>query len=98
MGNLSREDAADNAAFDAAMADMPGRAPLPHPMSQAILKGDSLLKGMRQWRDVGQVKLASDIGASQGFIFDLENRRRKLSNDVATRIAAALDIPRHWLI
>ena len=98
MGNLSREDAADIAGFDAAMADLPGRDPLPHHVSQAMLKGDSLLKALRQWRDVGQVKHASDIGTSQGFISDLENRRRKLTEDVATRIAPALDTPRHWLV
>jgi hypothetical protein len=95
--NEAAEDAADIAAFDAAMADLPGRDPLPHQVSQSMLKGDSLLKALRQWRDVGQVKLAYDIGTSQGFISDLENRRRKLTEDVATRIAAALDIPRHWL-
>lgn len=98
MPLLSKEDRADIAAFDAAMADLPGRDPLPHQVSQAMLKGDSLLKALRQWRDVGQVKLAKDIGTSQGFVSDLENRRRKLTEDVATRIATALDIPRHWLV
>ncbi len=44
------------------------------------------------------VKLAFDIGTSQGFVSDLENRRRKLTEDVATRITTALDIPRHWLV
>lgn len=98
LRHLSREDAPHTAAFVVAMADRSSREPLPRQVSQAMLKGDSVLKALRQWRDVGQVKLAKDIGTSQGFVSDLENHRRKLTEDVATRIATALDIPRHWLM
>lgn len=94
----AEEDAADVAAFDAAMADPKGLAPLPFEVSQHILKGASLLKALRLWRDAGQVKLAHDIGTSQGFISDIENGRRKITEEVALRLAKALDIPGHWLI
>jgi len=91
------EDAADVAAFDAAMANPEGLEPLPFEVSQHILKGASLLKALRLWRDVGQVKLAHDVGTSQGLISDLESGRRKLTDSLAERLASALDVPRHWL-
>lgn len=91
------EDAADVAAFDAAMANPEGLEPLPFEVSQHILKGASLLKALRLWRDVGQVKLAYDVGTSQGLISDLESGRRKLTDSLAERLASALDVPRHWL-
>ncbi|HVY52221.1 MAG TPA: helix-turn-helix transcriptional regulator [Devosia sp.] len=92
------EDAADIAAYDAAVADQAGREPLPFELSQLILKGNGLLKSIRLWRDIGQVKLAYDIGTSQGFISDLENHRRKITPEIAARLAKALDVPEHWLI
>ena len=91
------EDAADVAAFDAAMANPEGLEPLPFEVSQHILKGAGLLKALRLWRDVGQVKLASDTGTSQGFISDLESGRRKMTDEVARKLATALNVPLHWL-
>ena len=91
------EDANDIAAYDAAKADKSGSEPLPFEVSQFILKGASLLKALRQWRDVGQVKLANDIGTSQGFISDLENGRRQMTSEIAGRIARALKVPASWL-
>ena len=91
------EDAADIAAYDAAKADIPGSAAMPFEVSQAVLKGASLLKAIRLWRDIGQVKLAYDIGTSQGFISDLENRRRNMTPEIARKLASALDIPERWL-
>lgn len=92
------EDAADVAAFDAAMAAPNGLEQLPFEVSQHILKGTGLLKALRLWRDVGQVKLADDIGTSQGFISDLESGRRKMTEEVASKLATALDIPLRWLV
>ncbi len=92
------EDAADVAAFDAAMANPEGLKPLPFEVSQHILKGAGLLKALRLWRDVGQVKLASDTGTSQGFISDLESGRRKMTDEVARKLAMALNVPLHWLV
>jgi transcriptional regulator with XRE-family HTH domain len=62
-----------------------------------MLAGASTLKALRQWRDVGQVKLAFDIGTSQGFVSDLENGRRSMTDEVRKRIAKALDVPVEWL-
>jgi hypothetical protein len=91
------EDAADIAAYDAAKADKVGSAPLPFEVSQEILKGASLLKALRVWRNETQMHLAFKTETSQGLISDLENRRRDLTEDMASRLAIALDVPRHWL-
>ena len=89
------EDAADIAAYDAAKAA--GVEPLPFELSQLVLKGNGLLKSIRLWRDIGQVKLAHDMGTSPGFVSDLENGRRKITPEIAEKLAKALNVPVHWL-
>jgi antitoxin component HigA of HigAB toxin-antitoxin module len=91
------EDAADIAAYEAAKADKIGSAPLPFEVSQAMLKGASLLKALRLWRNETQMHLAFKTETSQGLISDLENRRRDLTGEMARRLSIALDIPRDWL-
>lgn len=91
----AEEDAADVAIYDARKAE--ASTLLPAAVTMAMLKGDSLLKALRTWKDVGQVKLAHDVGTSQGFISDLENGRRGLTEEVRKKIAKALDVPEAWL-
>jgi DNA-binding XRE family transcriptional regulator len=93
------EDAADIAAYDAAMAEIAGdgRAVLPEPVSAALTAGDSLLKALRKWRGLSQVELAEKVGVAQGYISDLEASRRQGAPETIARIAAALDIPELWL-
>jgi ribosome-binding protein aMBF1 (putative translation factor) len=91
----AEEDAADVAIYDARKAD--ASPALPAAVTMAMLRGDSRLKALRTWKDVGQVKLADEIGTSQGFISDLESGRRGLTEDVRKRIAKALDVPEAWL-
>lgn len=91
----AEEDAADIAIYDARKAE--ASPTLPAEVTMAMLRGDSRLRAIRTWKDVGQVKLAYDIGTSQGFISDLENGRRSLTEDVRKRIAKALDVPEAWL-
>jgi len=91
------EDAELIAIANARMADIEGAAPLPAEVSRLLLSGMSVLKALRQWRDIGQVKLAADIGTSQGFISDLESGRRAMTADIRSRLAAALDVPESWV-
>ena len=91
------EDNADVAAYDAALADKAGMSPLPFEVSQAMLKGASLLKALRLWRDETQLHLAHVTGTSQGLISDLENRRREITDEMARRLAKALNVPATWL-
>ena len=94
------EDAADIAVYDARMADLAaGRdEPLPAPVSQSILRGDSLLKALRRWRGMTQQDLAAKTGLAQGYISDLEARRRKGSDAALKQLAAALDVKAAWLV
>lgn len=92
------EDAADVAAYDAAMADPHGFEPMPSEVMDHMRQGAGLLKAIRLWRGVSQVELARKAKLSQGFLSDLENRRRKRTPDVARKLARALDVPEHWLI
>lgn len=91
------EDAELIAIADARMADPVLSSTLPPEVSRAIFGGASLLRAVREWRDVGQVKLARDIGSSQGFVSDLERGRRAMTDEVRLRIAAALEVPADWL-
>jgi hypothetical protein len=93
----AEEDAELIAIADAIMADPQASAILPAEVSRLMLAGASTLKALRQWRDIGQVKLAFDTGTSQGFISDLENGRRTMTEDVRARIAKSLDVPVNWL-
>jgi transcriptional regulator with XRE-family HTH domain len=80
------------------MDDKDGLTPLPFEVSQAMLKGASLLKALRLWRDETQLHLAHVTGTSQGLISDLENRRRDITEEMARRLARALDVPVRWLV
>jgi hypothetical protein len=91
------EDAELVAIANAIMADPKASARLPAEVSRLMLAGASTLKALRQWRDVGQMKLAFDIGTSQGFVSDLENGRRAMTDEVRKRIAKSLNVPVHWL-
>lgn len=90
------EDAADIAAYDAALAE--GVVQTPPEVSRHIMEGTGLLKAYRLWRGLSQVELAERSDTSQGHISDIESRRRKITEDLAPRLAKALDIPPHWLV
>jgi antitoxin component HigA of HigAB toxin-antitoxin module len=91
------EDAADSAAYDAARAEIGGAEKLPFEVSQLVLQGNGLLKALRLWRDMTQLHLYHRTNLSQGFISDLESGRRKLTPEVADKLAAALEVPAGWL-
>lgn len=95
--NDDEEDAELISLADARMADPTSSERLPAEVSRLLLSGASLLKALREWRQIGQVRLAAEVGTSQGFISDLENGRRTMTADVRSRLASALDIPEHWL-
>ena len=90
------EDAADIAAYDAAVAE--GIELVPVEVSQHLMKGTGLLKAYRLWRNLSQVELAERSGTSQGHISDIEGRRRKITAELAPKLAKGLDIPERWLI
>ena len=96
----AEEDAADVAAYDAAMAALEGgaEAVLPAELSALILEGASLLAAVRKWRGLSQADLAQKAGLRQGAVSDLEPGRRKGAQATLERIASALDVPLNWIV
>ena len=74
-------------------------APLiPKAIVDRIAKGESALRVLREWRDVPQLYLAFKTDIGQGYLFDLENGRRKGTAEVWKRIAKVLDVPLDLLV
>ncbi len=94
------EDAADVAAYDAAMAEIAARgdSALPVEVSASLLRGASLVTAIRKWKGVKQTELAERAGLSQGYLSDIESRRRKGAKETREAIARALDVPTEWLV
>jgi ribosome-binding protein aMBF1 (putative translation factor) len=97
LANEALEDAADAAAYDAAMKDFSPEDILPVEVSAFITKGDNRVRAFRKWRGLSQQELSERAGLAQGFLSDLENRKRTLTEDVAAKLRKALDLPDNWL-
>jgi DNA-binding XRE family transcriptional regulator len=91
------EDAADVAIYDARKADMAARPTFPAELSMAILRGESRLRAIRNWRGLTQLDLADRAGVTQGFLSDLENRRRAASAETIEKLARTLDVQPSWI-
>jgi len=93
------EDADDVAIFDERMAALTGGldAPLPIDVTAAMLRGQSLLRALRGWRNLTQKDLAALTGLAQGYISDLEKNRKTGSVETQKSLAKALDIDSSWL-
>ena len=92
------EDAEDAAIYDARKAELAaGGVVLPPEVSTAMLRGDSRLKAIRNWRDETQLHLSSTTGIGQGYLSDLENGRRAGTPETIAKLAQALNVPVEWL-
>jgi DNA-binding XRE family transcriptional regulator len=89
------EDADDVAIYDARKAELSGDpdALLPAQVSAAMLRGDSRFKALRRWRGLTQSALAAKAGVGQGYLSDIETRRRTGAPETLQRLARALDVP-----
>lgn len=96
---MQDENEVDIAIYDARKAELEsGRdARLPSEASAAMLRGDSLLKALRKWRNATQQGLAEKTGLGQGYISDLEVGRRKGAKETTRLLAKALDVDESWL-
>lgn len=96
----AEEDVADIATFDACMAEREaGRAlDAPPEVTAAMLRGDSLLKALRKWKGISQTELAEKAGLGQGYLSDLEARRRRGTVETLAAIAKALEVDPAWLL
>ena len=92
------EDDDDIAIYDARKAELAaGGDVLPAEVSAAILRGESRLKAIRNWRDVTQQHLEFKTGIGQGYLSDLEKGRRAGTPETIAKLALALDVPVDWL-
>lgn len=97
-GDQDAEDADDVAIYDARKAEMAaGGEVLPPEVGAAILRGESRLKAIRDWRDVTQLYLAHRTQIGQGYISDLESGRRKGTPETLAKLAEVLEVPVAWL-
>ena len=78
-------------------AEARAEAPLPEPVSASILRGDGILRALRNWRGLTQVQLAEAAGIGQSFLSELEARAKTASADTAAKLATALGVPPGWL-
>ena len=90
------EDAQDVAMYDARKAENSGR--LPVEVTANMLRGESLLKAVRNWKDVTQLHIEMKTGIGQGYLSDLESGRRKGTPETLAKLADALEVPREWFI
>jgi hypothetical protein len=93
------EDQEDVAIYDTRKAELAAsrNGLLPRPVSEAMLKGDTLLRALRRWRDITQSDLAAKADVGQGYISDLESGRRMGAPETLRRLALVLDVPAEWL-
>jgi DNA-binding XRE family transcriptional regulator len=96
----AEEDADDVALFDARMADL-GKKPhatLPADVNASLLRGDRLLKALRNFKGLTQVQLAQRANLTQGYLSDLESGRRAGTKETLLELARALDVDPSWLV
>lgn len=93
------EDDDDVTVFDTRMADLNAGidARLPAEVSAAMLRGDSLIRALRRWKDVTQLQIAVKTNLTQGYISDLDTGRKTGTPDTLRQIAEALDVDPAWL-
>ncbi len=78
-------------------AEARAEAPLPEPVSAAVLRGEGLLRALRLWRGMTQVQLAEAADIGQSYLSELESRAKTPSAETSARLARALDAPVGWL-
>ncbi|MGB8819061.1 MAG: helix-turn-helix transcriptional regulator [Rhizobiaceae bacterium] len=96
LARAGDEDAEDRMTLILAAEERAGE-PLPEPVSQLLLNGDSLLRSLRTWRGVSQADLAKRAAINQGYLSEMENLAKTGSVEVLTKLADELDVPHGWL-
>ena len=92
----SGEDDLDVAMYDTRKAEVSFH--LPAEVTAIMLRGDSLLKAVRKWRDKTQLYIEFKTGIGQGYLSDLESGRRKGTPETLARLADALEVPHDWFV
>jgi hypothetical protein len=90
------EEAADIAMYDARKAEQ--SLHLPPEVSALMLRGDSLLKAVRKWRDKTQGYIEFRTGIGQGYLSDLESGRRKGTPETLAKLAEVYEVKKDWFV
>ena len=94
----AEHEAEDAAIYDARKAELAaGGVVLPPEVGAALLRGESRLKAIRNWRGKTQQYLNSKTNIGQGYLSDLENGRRTGTPETIAKLAQALNVPVAWL-
>jgi len=97
-GDQDAEDEEDIAIYDARKAALAaGGDILPPEVGAAILRGESRLKAIRNWRNETQLHLSFKTGIGQGYLSDLENGRKAGTPETIAKLANALNVPVEWI-
>ncbi len=97
LARAGDEDAEDRMTLLIA-AEARGQQPLPESVSAAILRGDSMLRALRNWRGISQAELSFKTGVPLLTLSEIEQRLVIGTPDVLTTIATQLNVPADWLV
>lgn len=70
---------------------------MPVEVSALVHRGDGRLKAIRKWRGLEQVDLADAVSMSHDHLSDIESGKRKVTAELAARLADKLDVPVVWI-
>ncbi len=90
------EDAADIAMYDARKVELTSH--LPPEVSMLMLRGESLLKAVRNWRGQTQQMIEQKTGIGQGYLSDLETGRRQGTPETLSKLADVYEVPKDWFV
>ena len=96
----AEEDAADAEIFRERKAalDAGYTVVLPAEVSARVLKGEGLLRSLRNWRGMTQAEVAEKAGLTQGYLSDLEARKREGTPATLRKIAEAMGVDPRMLV
>ena len=88
------EDAGTARLVARARKEIAAGAPLiPMEVADRIANGENPIRVIREWKDVTQLYLSMKTNIGQGYISDMENRRRKGTAAALKEIARVLGVP-----
>ena len=71
---------------------------IPKKFADRVAKGENMLRVLREWRGVTQLRLSLKTNIGQGYISDLERGRRKGATAALKKIAKVLNVPLDLLV
>ena len=89
---LVGDDVAENAGLIALAEKARGEEGLPLAVVEGTLKGENMLKLIREWRGLTQKGLAEKAGVAKLYVSQLETGHRRMGAMAAKKLAPALGV------